>query len=376
MRPVKPNPNPAYKIPANMSTKKKAVIEGLKYNLVDPNKGTKGTFTTTKVLQVLFELTEQNDGKVNWGNLKGKDKALVPALISYFSKNDAMKYGNARGSLIDNYGQYCSYCGTMVQDTALAIEHCLPKAVFPSEMLYYKNFFLCCPSCNSNKGSKPTYAEGLAWAKKTYPKPTTQQVLQGGMDRQLWPDAGQAWTGFPFRMVDTLAKVPPIDMKYALDLNNVFVGITDNIVSAKIVGYKGGATVTVAAQEITDNFKSPTLQEQEDNFIKIVKINDFDKGNYSDRRTTNRTVTWLNTLLSVNLLNMFTPGSAGWTLQLQQMFITIRNAGFYEQWLWLFWYLSPPSVGANSLYTRFKAASTDPAQPNFYFPGTDASKLP
>jgi hypothetical protein len=262
MRPVKPNANPAYKVPATMSTKKKAVIAGLKYNLVNPNKGTTGTFDTPKVLEVLLELTDLNQGKANWAGLSGKDKALVPALISYFTKNNAMKYGNARGSLIDNYGQYCSYCGTTVQDTALAIEHCLPKAVFPSKMLQYDNFFLCCPSCNSNKGSKPTYAEALAWAKKTKPKPDIKDILLGGMNRQLWADSVRAWTGFPFRLVNTLAKVPPINMNYALNTNNVLVSITDNIVYAKIVGYNSGNTVSVAAQEITDNFNDPTLQEQ------------------------------------------------------------------------------------------------------------------
>ena len=63
-------------------------------------------------------------------------------------------YQQARGSLIADIGQYCSYC-ELPLTSSLAVEHTLPKYWFPTSQLTWSNFLLACPVCNSVKGSNP-----------------------------------------------------------------------------------------------------------------------------------------------------------------------------------------------------------------------------
>ncbi|NET70014.1 MAG: HNH endonuclease [Sphaerospermopsis sp. SIO1G2] len=61
-------------------------------------------------------------------------------------------YKDARGDLIDNFGEYCSYCETRLS-SSLDVEHILPKAQFPDEEKNWENFCLACKNCNSTKKS-------------------------------------------------------------------------------------------------------------------------------------------------------------------------------------------------------------------------------
>lgn len=371
MRPVLTNGTPTYQVPPTMVTYTAAIIAGLAANGVGPVAG--NTFNTAAVTGVAAGLTFVNHGAAQWGNLLPVNKAFMKALINYFSENATMKYGNARGSLIDNYGQYCAYCGTPVQDTALAIEHCLPKAEFPSEMLNYTNFFLSCPSCNSYKGSNPTYVTSYQFAAANIANPPTyQDVLSGGMVRQVWPNSGMiSWRGLPpylYDVTNNLILVPAT----AENLANRQVSVVQNTVQANIAGYN--QPITVAAL-VTISFSNPTEQLRENNFLNIVQLNAYQANVYSDRRVTNRTIAWLNVLLSLSNLQAFQAGSQNWLLMLQQIFITAKNAGFFEIWSWLFYLISPPNV-QNSIYTYFRTASTNPNQQFYYFPGTNINDLP
>lgn len=66
-------------------------------------------------------------------------------------------YRQARGSLITDIGQYCSYC-ELPLTSSLAVEHTLPKHWFPESQLAWSNFLLACPVCNSVKGANPNQA--------------------------------------------------------------------------------------------------------------------------------------------------------------------------------------------------------------------------
>jgi len=61
-------------------------------------------------------------------------------------------YQDARGDLIDQLGEYCSYCEARLP-SSLAVEHILPKFQFPDETTNWENFCLACTNCNSTKGS-------------------------------------------------------------------------------------------------------------------------------------------------------------------------------------------------------------------------------
>jgi hypothetical protein len=369
MRPVLPNPAPAYQIPTNMLTLTQNILAGLAAYGVQPVAN--NTFNTANVLGLLLYLTDQNQGAAKWAGLPAIGKTLVTALIHYFTDNNTMKYGNARGALIDNYGQYCSYCGTPVQDTALAIEHRLPKAEFPSEMLFYNNFFLACPSCNSWKGSQPDYATARSWAAQYNNPPNIQQILTGGYQRQLWPNSGTiAWNGFP-SFFWNVTNNAIINLGDALNLNNRQVSVVQNTVQANINNYPGTITVTAL---IGTNANTPVLQQQETNLVNIVQLNNSAVNVYSDRRVTNRTVVWLNVLASLKNLQPFI-GTNAFGLMLQQITMTAKSAGFYEVWSWLFYQISPPNT-LNSVYLFFRLLTTTTTQPLYYFPGTNAANLP
>ncbi|WP_071190851.1 HNH endonuclease [Trichormus sp. NMC-1] len=61
-------------------------------------------------------------------------------------------YRNARKNLIDQLGEYCSYC-EMRLGSSLAVEHILPQALFSDEKTNWENFCLACINCNSTKKS-------------------------------------------------------------------------------------------------------------------------------------------------------------------------------------------------------------------------------
>ncbi|MGO4291269.1 HNH endonuclease [Chitinophaga sp. RAB17] len=373
MRPVSFTANPTYQIPLNMRTNTQAIRSGLAANGINPVLG-KTTYRTQRVLDLLQTLTFTNRGADNWSNLSQLNQGLVISLINYFSKNDNVNYGNARGSLIENYGQYCNYCGMPVQDSSLAVEHRLPKAEFPGLMLNYMNFFLACPMCNSYKGSKPTFTVCRSWAinRQGIPAPNMVEVGNGGYDRQVWPNRPAAYTGFTPILYNqtTDAQVP---LQYALNINNDVVNTENNTVQAILPGYKNGQEVTVAVR-----FESVDALVQglrEDNFISIVNLNFTEADNYSDRRVTNRTVAWMNALLSMFRLSGFQPGSAEYDYMVNQILSTVQAAGYYSIWAYVFYQKSPPTV-QNSVYTSFKTETADPTRPQFYFPGTNAANMP
>ena len=375
MRPLAREAKPTYRIPPEMTTKKAIVLAGLKEYKIKPVPGTTDTFKTEEVLKLLLNLTAENKGVPRWGGLHADVRQFITELIDYFTNNDTMKYGNARGALITNFGEYCGYCGMPVLDSMLEIEHCLPKSVFPSLMLTYENFFLACHTCNGNKGQNPTYLISAQWADKHIKKnPNIQEIILGGIQRQMWPTSGlYAWAGFPPYLLN-IANKTPINSTQSLDLNNTLVDVTENIVTARILGYVN--PVKIAACMAT-HFTSTQQQEQEDNFMAYIKLNEFKANDYSDRRVTNRTVTWLKVLFALKRLEIAKEGTPEWEVILEIIFLTARTAGFFEIWSWIFWEISPPGKSKPALvYQRFRDDSTDKKKPALYFPGTNKGDLP
>lgn len=65
-------------------------------------------------------------------------------------------WGAAKPDLIDEIGDFCSYCGKHLTRSVLAIEHIQDKNTHPHLKYHWNNFLLACVNCNSVKGTKDT----------------------------------------------------------------------------------------------------------------------------------------------------------------------------------------------------------------------------
>mgnify|MGYP000501237226 CR=1 FL=1 len=71
-------------------------------------------------------------------------------------------WSDAKKTLIDEIGDYCSYCGKHLTRSALAIEHIHAKKctntagvfIYESQQYHWNNFLLSCTNCNSVKANK------------------------------------------------------------------------------------------------------------------------------------------------------------------------------------------------------------------------------
>ncbi len=71
-------------------------------------------------------------------------------------------YQDAKNYLIENIGEYCSYCERRINN-ALAVEHIQPKEHYPELELIWNNFLLSCINCNSIKGQKNIDLNDYFW---------------------------------------------------------------------------------------------------------------------------------------------------------------------------------------------------------------------
>lgn len=71
-------------------------------------------------------------------------------------------YQEARSYLIDNIGEYCSYCERKIQAN-LAVEHVKPKTLYSHLELDWNNLILACTNCNSTKGHTDVNLDDYYW---------------------------------------------------------------------------------------------------------------------------------------------------------------------------------------------------------------------
>lgn len=73
-------------------------------------------------------------------------------------------WGDAKPDLINEIGNFCSYCGKHLTRSALHVEHIHPKEfkdvngikIYNHMKFHWNNFLLACGNCNSIKGTKDT----------------------------------------------------------------------------------------------------------------------------------------------------------------------------------------------------------------------------
>lgn len=86
-------------------------------------------------------------------------------------------YGYFMGQLIARIGEYCSFC-EVAMGANLAIEHVLPKIVYPNAETDWNNFVLACTNCNSRKGTKAQSRAGYYWPDTSYTGFNTFSMLE------------------------------------------------------------------------------------------------------------------------------------------------------------------------------------------------------
>lgn len=133
------------------------------------------------------DLIENLDAQIEWYNSYSEpDEKRVNNV-----------YGLARGDLITNIGQYCSYC-EMPLAASLAVEHMLPKAGFPLVALSWTNFLLACSVCNAYKNAKPSRETGkrTALAQGILPPLSNEAIRNAALSTYLWPNDGTMYTNW------------------------------------------------------------------------------------------------------------------------------------------------------------------------------------
>lgn len=68
---------------------------------------------------------------------------------------DYVPYTRAKRPLVDNIGDYCSYCERPLPGSELDVEHVMPKDLPPHEATKWTNFLLACSNCNRAKWNNP-----------------------------------------------------------------------------------------------------------------------------------------------------------------------------------------------------------------------------
>jgi uncharacterized protein (TIGR02646 family) len=72
------------------------------------------------------------------------------------------QYGDAIEDLKSRLGSYCSYCERQVA-ASLAVEHVIPKSLYPQLEKEWDNFLLGCTNCNSLKGDRVVEIKNFIW---------------------------------------------------------------------------------------------------------------------------------------------------------------------------------------------------------------------
>lgn len=97
-------------------------------------------------------------------------------------------YGTARRDLVAMIGDYCSFCELPLAGHLLAVEHVVPKGLYPTYTTWWWNFLLACRDCNSQKGETPPRATATAWAAPVV-NPTEIQLRAAIVAHYIWADS-------------------------------------------------------------------------------------------------------------------------------------------------------------------------------------------
>jgi len=282
-------------------------------------------------------------------------------------------YKAASTPLTQNLGPFCSYCEIPLSGL-LEVEHCAPKANYPTYSIEWENFLLACGACNNVKRDNPSRAIATAWTEKV--NPTEAELYDQIREwHYFFPDTASAsYTEMPVSLqyLDTSVAPPQwktFNDKIAANPNNFIVSqdVTNRSVIARLFDHAGVShdfQVQAVVISKTSGLDPDIAQEMIDLCgLNICK----DITSTYDRRVMNRTIAWFTALKALNNLHQAT-GNQGHQKILWDMTKMIAVAsGFYSVWLKLLVIIFNNNVGS-AFVTQTNVIGQ--------FPGTNKKDLP
>lgn len=298
-----------------------------------------------------------------------KYKDLDENVVELIKKRIGAIYKTAGDPLKANLGSFCSYCESYMTDQP-QVEHCIPKAQFPTISLAWDNFLLACGPCNVAKGEDPSRGEVKAWIVKKNPQ--EEDYFKAIKKNYTWPEDILAYRNmspglyYHDPITDNWKK---IDEKLSVDNDIAFVKEEDRIITAKI-RLKSGSPL----EEREIRVMVEATEDKDDRIISLCKLNEFngDKKIY-DNRILRRTILWFDVIKELNQLkDLATNYSAGFESCWNNMLSTlVPRAGFYSVWVRVLQLKEWKDPAGNLLVARFVNETKD-----LIFPGTKTTKVP
>lgn len=332
---------------------------------------------------------QEKNSKPDFDRLKhlGKVKDIISGKLTEI-------YREAFNDLTSMLGRYCSYCELLENSSALAVEHVVPKAPYPTKCVDWNNFLLSCPNCNSVKLSKPKREDAKRWAGGA--APTADQLVQAVLDHYCWPHISPY--SFRFYLYTLQYKqgnsFVSLSMNIATQHRNFRnINALNKTVTAEVnlggTWKKTEFVVLPIALDPSPGFKFDKTKNE--NTIDLVKFRRIINDNQErDIRTSNRTEAWFAVLRHLSLLDENIT-SAGTNIQMKKSIFNMFwdgllaiavLVGFYSIWVTILKEIPYPNYldnprGHTNLGQKF-VYDTGNTQTNQHrkFPGTNVTSIP
>ena len=153
--------------PANYQYVAPANISGMPPNAIRGNANSNvstvynvGAAPTTYIFpnRILDSLLRHARGAAQIFPNAGAPAGTVTNARTNLIDNLTKRYRQAKADLTGQLDFYCSFCEAPIAANSLAIEHRLAKSHYPLGWIWWGNFTLACPSCNSSKSNNPSRA--------------------------------------------------------------------------------------------------------------------------------------------------------------------------------------------------------------------------
>lgn len=274
-------------------------------------------------------------------------------------------------------GTYCSYCECLDETTALAVEHVVPKADFPSWVFDWNNFLLGCPTCNSSfKRDNPDRATVGGWGGVGAPNPTEAQLQTRILTHYRWPHrAASSYRGVRYKLyrvnpgggvTEITGPTAVTGVRNAVVLNNTVTAL----VRPAGAGLGAWPRREIVVRVVPRPHAAPPVPQE---LINLTGLNERSPGG-GDYRVSKRTQAWVHAAEAVQNLREGLVGAANPALSFNTGWFAIKQgpfAGYYSVWLSVL--ERAGVVNGINLAQRFINDTT--GGPNPLFPGTNAALL-